>query len=346
MTRVALEDKTYIKRNFFTCAEDRPLIVQFCGNDPEVISKACELVQDRCNAVDINLGCPQGIARKGHYGSFLLESPDVILGMVRKMSFNLTVPVCCKIRILPEKAKSLDLCQKIEQAGCSILTVHGRTKEQNKHKVGNCDWEIIKQIKELAKIPIFSNGGVHYYEDVVACFEATGVDGVMSAEALLENPALFSGKLHDLDKLASEYLELWGQYNGQRRWLKPHLFKILHRGLKENTDLRSRLGQAREMPDFRAVVNELAERRKGVLVADKFGWYERYQSYNKPNRGGKGKGVEKKKGGKVKLVVDGDAKGGAGSGKEGLGGAGKDPGAELGKRSLNQLNGGENGGDK
>ena len=30
-----------------------------------------------------------------------------------------------------------------------------------------------------------------------------------SAEALLENPALFSGKILDLDDLALEYLDLW-----------------------------------------------------------------------------------------------------------------------------------------
>jgi tRNA-dihydrouridine synthase 1 len=78
-SRVAVEDKKYLNRNFFTCPEDRPLIVQFCGNDPEIITQASLKVQDRCDAVDINLGCPQGIARKGRYGSFLLESQDIIL---------------------------------------------------------------------------------------------------------------------------------------------------------------------------------------------------------------------------------------------------------------------------
>jgi tRNA-dihydrouridine synthase 1 len=75
---IAIEDKTYIEKNFTTCKEDRPLFVQFCANDPDVLLKAAKLVEDRCDAVDINCGCPQGIAKKGHYGSFLLEEPDLI----------------------------------------------------------------------------------------------------------------------------------------------------------------------------------------------------------------------------------------------------------------------------
>lgn len=77
--RVAVEDKTYLPTNFTTCPEDRPLFVQFCGNDPDTLLEAAKLVQDRCDAVDINFGCPQGIARKGHYGSFLLEDQDLVV---------------------------------------------------------------------------------------------------------------------------------------------------------------------------------------------------------------------------------------------------------------------------
>jgi tRNA-dihydrouridine synthase 1 len=50
-----------------------------------------------------------------------------------------------------------------------MLTVHGRTKEQNKDKVGSCDWNIIRKIKECLSIPVFANGGIYTFRDVETC---------------------------------------------------------------------------------------------------------------------------------------------------------------------------------
>lgn len=36
-----------------------PVIAQFCGDSPELIGKAAQLIGRSVAAIDINLGCPQ-----------------------------------------------------------------------------------------------------------------------------------------------------------------------------------------------------------------------------------------------------------------------------------------------
>ena len=218
---------------FTPTKEDRPLVVQFCANDPDILLKAAKYVENDCDAVDINLGCPQGIAKKGHYGSFLLEETDLIVSMVRKLKENLKVPVTCKIRCLPNEADTLALARAIEQAGASLLTVHGRTRDHNKQTVGPANWAIIRRIKQELRIPVICNGGISTFEDVQSALKFTGCDGVMSSESILEYPALFDGgKLHDMDKLTLEYLEMYEKYPGEAtpKHVKPHLHKFMHSG--------------------------------------------------------------------------------------------------------------------
>jgi len=73
------EQQHYRDNNFATCPEDRPVIAQFCANDPDKFLAAARHVEKHVNAVDLNLGCPQGIARKGHYGSYLLSDVPLIV---------------------------------------------------------------------------------------------------------------------------------------------------------------------------------------------------------------------------------------------------------------------------
>ncbi|KAJ9628770.1 tRNA dihydrouridine synthase [Taxawa tesnikishii (nom. ined.)] len=174
--------------------KDRPLFVQFCANNPDELLAAAKHVQHFCDAVDLNLGCPQGIAKKGHYGAFLQEDWDLIYELINKLHLELDIPVTAKMRVLETKEKTLEYAKMILSAGASILTVHGRRREQKGHNTGLADWGMLRYLRDNLppETVMFANGNILQHEDIARCLQETGVDGVMSAEGNLYDPTIFA----------------------------------------------------------------------------------------------------------------------------------------------------------
>ncbi|KAJ5162041.1 tRNA-dihydrouridine(16/17) synthase [Penicillium capsulatum] len=195
-TRDAVGDKNKSDEPFLdgNPAFDRPLFVQFCANDPNEFLQAAHHVAPYCDAVDLNLGCPQGIAKKGHYGAFLQEDWDLIYKLINKLYNELSVPITVKFRIQESKEKTLEYAKMILSAGASIIAVHGRRREQKGHETGLADWTYIRYLRDNLppETVIFANGNILNHNDIERCLAVTGADGVMSAEGNLSDPTIFS----------------------------------------------------------------------------------------------------------------------------------------------------------
>lgn len=239
---------------------DRPLIVQFAGNDPAILLQAARVVEPYCDAVDLNLGCPQHIARRGHYGAFLQSDWQLIFQLINTLHLHLRVPVTAKMRVFDSTERTVAYARMLERAGAQIIAVHGRTREMKGHKTGLADWHKIRAVKEAVSVPVFGNGNILFHEDVKRGLYETSADGIMSAEGNLYNPAIFEDPpshptpLYPLAptfpfpriaNLAHEYLDVCESLTTPTASsaIRAHFFRLARPALEVHRDLRPVLGK-------------------------------------------------------------------------------------------------------
>lgn len=192
---------------FTTSESDQPLFVQFAANKVDDFVSASQLVSSSCQGVDLNCGCPQRWALHEGIGACLIEKPEFVSDLVRQTRNrnrdNLVVSV--KIRIHKDVRKTVELCRQMEHAGVSFVSIHGRTREQRGEPV---NLEAIREIKQSINVPVVANGDIKTLEDVQMVRHATGVDGVMAARGILENPAMFAGYSNTPKNCVQDWVKL------------------------------------------------------------------------------------------------------------------------------------------
>jgi tRNA-dihydrouridine synthase 4 len=174
-----------------------PTIAQLGVNSPLEISRTTTLLAPYVNGIDINCGCPQSWACAEILGAALMHQRSLVASMVTSAKSalhslnysNKTVSV--KIRIHKDLRDTIDFIKTVEEAGVDFITIHGRIRSTPSSKP--VDLDAIKLLAEHTTVPTISNGDVYNLSHANSHVQKTGVDGVMSARGILQNPALFAG---------------------------------------------------------------------------------------------------------------------------------------------------------
>ncbi|MBQ9957630.1 MAG: tRNA-dihydrouridine synthase family protein, partial [Clostridia bacterium] len=138
---------------------ERPVGLQLFGNEPEIMAAAAiSGMQFNPDFVDINMGCPAPKVASNGGGSALMKDPVLAAKIVKAVKEAVSVPVTVKMRAGWDESSinATELAKRCEDAGASIITVHGRTRTQMYAPPVNLD--IIKDVKKAVSIPVVGNG--------------------------------------------------------------------------------------------------------------------------------------------------------------------------------------------
>ncbi|MES1256574.1 MAG: tRNA dihydrouridine synthase DusB, partial [Acidobacteriota bacterium] len=168
--------------------EERPVSVQIFGGDPEKMAAAAQIVEGMgADIVDVNMGCPVPKIAKHNAGCSLMREPAHAASVIAAMTRAVRIPVTVKMRAgwNDGERNAPTLARMVEDAGAAAVAVHGRTAAQSYS--GSADWDLVAEIADALRIPVFGSGDCVEPQQIVARM-AAGVEGVLVGRGVLRNP--------------------------------------------------------------------------------------------------------------------------------------------------------------
>ena len=124
-----------------------------------------------------------------NHRSLVADMVSASKSALRAQGYEGKKTISVKIRIHKDLRETIDFVRTVQQAGVDFITIHGRMRSTPSSLPVNL--EAIKLVAEHISVPVLANGDVFTLADAFEITKKTGVNGVMSARGLLENPGLF-----------------------------------------------------------------------------------------------------------------------------------------------------------
>lgn len=248
---------------------ERPSAVQIFGHDSQYIKHTIEILnnEEDIDIIDINMGCPAPKLVKNGDGAGLLLDLDNVKRIIDIAVKTSNKPITVKTRkgFNDENITAVKVAKICEDLGISMITIHGRTREQ--YYSGKADLDIIKEVKENVKIPVIGNGDIIDIETSNNMFRYTKCDGIMIARGAQGNPWLFREiinnkkyEINNKEKLECilkhiEYaVEIYGRETANLI-MRKHIAWYL-KGMKDSTRIKDEINKQK---DIEIVKNILIE---------------------------------------------------------------------------------------
>lgn len=250
--------------------EERPILAQIFGGDPENMEKAARLcVKKGFDGIDINMGCPDRNVEKQGAGSALIKDPQRAREIIRAVKRGAgDVPVSVKTRIGYNKNELADWLPEILAENPAVVTLHARTRKEMSDVPAN--WETIADavaIRDSLKSStlIFGNGDVMNLKEARVRVAETGCDGVMIGRGIFGNPFLFNKekdisdlsiteRLHIMLEHTKRFQELLGDVKSFAV-MKKH-YKAYVQGWDGAKELRIKLMETQSFDEVEVVVEK------------------------------------------------------------------------------------------
>lgn len=257
--------------------DERPVVLQLGGNDPELFYKAAQVVakEIKPDGIDINFGCPaKKVAGHGSGVSLLrdLEKSYQIVQATIEGAGGLPISIKTRTQIKStDKSKvhySWEMIDKIKDLPVSAIMVHGRSFEAP--WIEEVDYQYIKSIRNHFKGILLANGGINSPEKAKEVLEITGADGLGIGHGVYGCPWIFNqikeylktGRYQELSwpekrKIAITHAQLAFKIKGEHGLIELRKQLLWYvKGLPNATDYRSKLVRLKTVKE---IENELKQ---------------------------------------------------------------------------------------